>query len=264
MRPYQTSKFRTRPARALLLAAAPALALVAMLPALGPVLAGPPVPLHPCGLQVGSGSLVTINQNATYNCMDVAGTLRIAAGVTLTLDGDPCSTSTVDGAVILEGAGSQLAFIDNNHTVQGSGWIDGQHDAAKITIAGGETLTNQVTIRGNMTIEGDGNFTNQGKVLANNAGTLEIKVGGTIADSANTGSVSSSNYRWAVDTSGAKLLFSESATGLLGHFYECAGTLEVNKASASIDACTTGDLLMTGGKIVAGINDSFSAGGSCP
>lgn len=42
MRPYQTSKFRTRPARALLLAAAPALALAAMLPALGPVFAGPP------------------------------------------------------------------------------------------------------------------------------------------------------------------------------------------------------------------------------
>ncbi len=196
------------------------------------------------------------------------GVVEVLASSKLTFDGNnTVRTSSIAASawLYLRGSGSVLAIIDDSHTFNGSGSIDGQHDGAKITVTDGETLTNQVMISGNMTIEGDGNFTNQGKVLANNGGnkTLEIKVGGTILDSANTGAVSSTNYRWAVNTSGARLLFSESATGLLGHFYAGAGTLEVNKASAAISVCTEGELLILIARIIAALLDCFCAGGAC-
>ncbi len=211
-----------------------------------------------------------VSGTVTKDCVDVDGCIIIEAGGTLILTGDPESTSTVDGCIILEGAGSELRFTTNNHTVTGSGVIDGQDGSALISIASGITLTsslNTVGITGHLEIAGSGSFANQGKVYADCAsGTLKISAAG-VDDSDNGGTVSSTNFRWGVNASGAKLLFGVEPDALKGDFYVHNGTLQAGEdpdGGDDIDVCTTGNILFDGGRIAAGVDDSFRFSGTCP
>ncbi len=214
-----------------------------------------------------------ISGTVTTDCVHVNtnGCIIIEAGGTLILTDQGC-ISIVDGCIILEGSGSELRFTTHSHTVDGSGVIKGEHDSALISIASGITVTcslNTVGITGHLEIVGDGSFVNEGKVYANSAGgTLEISVA-SVADTDNGGTVSGINFRWGVNASGGKLLFSNcDETSLVGDFYVHDGTLQVGEdpggGGDDIDVCTTGDILFNGGSITAGVDDSLRFSGTCP
>ncbi len=212
-----------------------------------------------CDITVGSGSVDVISSNTSVDCIDVAGggNLKINANVTLTLTGP--GPSCVDGTVILIGSGSRLAFTTNDHTVTGSGKIKGLSNSAGIDIASGLTLTNDLKITGRMQITGAGDFTNEGSVTADAPnGTLDIQVTGTIGDEAASS--------WAVKASGAMLRFLEEPACLQGDFTVTAGTLRAggDVGGDDVDVVTSGSLTHTGGKIIAGVNDSFTFNGTCP
>ncbi len=241
--------------------------LLCMLPILG--LLSPAATVQAC-LDV-DGTL-EIDGTLTTDCVDVDtnGCIIIKAGGTLTLTGDPGSTSTVNGCIILEGSGSVLSFTTNSHTVVGSGVIYGQYNSAVISIASGITLTSSTTIQGALEIKDattSGSFVNQGKVYANRAsGNLTISVD-SVTDSDNGGTVSDTNFRWGVNASGAKLLFKVDATGLLGDFFVRQSSLEVGvdpEGGDDIDVCSTGDTFFDGGSITALVDDSFKCSGTCP
>ena len=172
----------------------------------------------------------------------------------LTLKGP--GSSTVDGVVRLLDPVSILAFTTRDHTVTGSGEIDGQSNSAHIRIASGKTLTSNVDITGRLTVSGAGTFINDGAVIANDPnGTIEMATT-TIDDTAGAG-------RWQVTLSStARLLFSVEPAALAGDFTVSNGTLRAGIDPAApgddIDVDTTGCLTHTGGKIFAGVNDSFS------
>jgi hypothetical protein len=201
------------------------------------------------------------------------GVVTIKADAKLTLDGDGTArTSTIaeDARLYLEGSSSEMAVVDDSHTVSGAGAIVGQHDSALISVAASTTLTSQMDVTGHLEIAGSGSFSNQGKVYANVAsGTLKISVS-SVDDTDNGGTVSDSNYRWAVNASNAKLLFAvepDPENGMQGDFYVHAGTVEIGTDPVEgddIDVCTTGDLLHDGGSITAKIDDSFKCSGTCP
>lgn len=206
---------------------------------------------HCCDINLETDS-ETISSDRSVDCINVESgfTLTINAGVTLTITGP--GPSCVDHEVILEGSGSTLAFTTNDHEVTGSGKIKGQNDAI-IEIASGVTFTSDVKITGRLKIQGTGNFTNEGSVTADDgSGALDIMVTGTIDDSATA--------NWKVKKSGASLIFREEPASLQGDFTVSDGTLQAGDDLApgdDIDVVTTGHLTQTGGKIIAGVNDSF-------
>ncbi len=241
--------------------------LLCMLPILGFLF---PTASVQAGLEVDGTLEINGTVTTDYVDVDTNGCIIIKSTGTLILTGDPGSTSTVNGCIILEGAGSTLSFTTNNHTVVGSGVIDGQDASAVISIAAGITVTsslNTVGITGHLEITGSGSFVNQGKVYADTAsGTLTISVAG-VDDTDNGGTVSSTNFRWGVNASGAVLLFSVEPAAMEGDFYVHNGTLQVGvdpEGGDDIDVCTTGDTLFDGGSITALVDDSFKCSGSCP
>ncbi len=241
-----------------------AAALLAMLPALGLAPGDPSGEPHRCGLLVGVGTTFALYHDATYGCMDVAGTLRIAAGATLTLDGDPCSASTVDGTVFLEGSGSVLAIKDDDHAIGGSGKIIGEHNSAAICEQPGQSRT--LTIDTNLTVQGClkvkmNSFVNNGTVLANDSTTNATRDTFELYSGTPSGSGAWQAVR-VYGSNDACLKFSESATGLTGAFTVSGSSMLF--VEVEVDVCTTGDLTFTGGKILVAAGGSFKAGGSCP
>ena len=104
------------------------------------------------------------------------GGLVTITGQTLTLDG--AVTHDLDGNLVLWDSTAIVKFTADA-TVGGDAAIVGQHDSAKIQIEGGDTLTNEMSVKGQLTIEtnggsGDGTFVNgsTGVVWANAGGTL--------------------------------------------------------------------------------------------
>ena len=214
-----------------------------------------------CDISVESGSTEVISSSRTVDCIDVpgGGTLKINGNVTLTLTGP--GPSCVDGTVILKAGASVLAFTTNDHTVTGSGKIEGLSDNAGIDIVSGVTLTSDVKITGRMQITGAGNFTTEGRVTTGpGGGTLDIRVTGTIDDEVGAS--------WVVEGVGAVLRFRTEPASLQGDFTVTDGELRAgidpDPVGDDIDVCTTGNLTHTGGKIVALVNDSFKFGGTCP
>lgn len=220
-------------------------------------------PESPCDTCVDSGDTCTITGPESANCMEVraGGVLNIdpdAGNATLTLGtGAAALESPVDGQVRLLADPTYraaLRFTTVNHTVTGSGDIVGQDDDAEIVIDA-VALTSEVDIRGHMHIKdgtGPGSFVsfiNDGAVIADAVnGTLDLGPS-TICGCG----------QWQVTASGAMLRFLTEPCDLPGSFTVSDGTLRAGTdASADdIDVCTSGDLIHTGGKIVAGVDDSF-------
>ncbi len=235
--------------------------LLCMLPVLG--LLFPATSVQACLIVYGT---VRLSGTLTTECVEVYGRIIIENGGTLILTGGPGSGSIVDGSIILEDASAELRFT-NNHTVSGSGAIEGQDSGAKITIAASRTLTSETNITGHLEITGSGSFLNQGKVYADcPSGTLKISAA-SVDDSDNGGTVSSTNFRWGVNADEAKLLFSVEPSALEGDFYVHNGTLQAgldSEGGDDIDVCTTGNILFDGGGITTGVDDSFRFSGICP
>lgn len=212
---------------------------------------------RPCGINVESGQLKTVCSNQEHKCInvDANGILDICGATTLTLTGP--HSSTVDGEVNLLGSGSRLAFTTRDHTVSGSGTIDGQNDGAAIVIDG-VTLTSEMNIAGAMVITdgaGAGTFLNDGAVIANaSGGTLDLQVT-TIDDTAGS-------CRWKVKSSStARLLFTEEPAALAGDFCVENGILQAGidpGGAENINVDTTGCLSHgPAGEIRVLLDDSF-------
>lgn len=212
-----------------------------------------------CNICVGSGDTMTISGGLNADCVlvDTGGTIEIEASSTLTLTGP--GPSSVDGDLVLRGSDSKLKFTGLDHTVTGSGKIKGRDDEAQIEIAPGVTFTGDVKIVGHLQITGAGSFVNDGCVTADApAGALDLAVTGTIDDAAGA--------CWQVVGQDATLRFLTKPARLDGDFTVGEGTLRAGRDAPvdDIDVVTTGDLTHTGGKIVAGVDDSFTFNGTCP
>ena len=187
---------------------------------------------------------------ADHITVETGAQLDIAANCTLTLDGSGSTTSTVDGAINLEAAGSKLAFTANSQTLTGSGNIDGCDSSATIEIADGLTLTSDITIEGELQIFGTagGNTTRfindtGGLVRANRVGTLDLNVD-ALDDGTNC-----SDGDWVVSSANAAILeFSVGSILLSGDF-----TVNVSHANGTLwiqaNVATEGDLIFSDGKI---------------
>ena len=230
-----------------------------------------------CDVCVDSGT-EEIDHGVVTNCFEVAAgaILNITADGTLTVRGTgDQKKSLVNGTVNLLGNGvnvATLAFTNNDHTITGSGIIDGQDDDAVISMSVDVTpLTSYVDITGHLEITGAGDFANAGRVIADNpSGTLDITVSGGVTDVAGTGSCTAT-ARWKVDASWAVLRFNQDmecpSAELLGDFYAKQGRIafgEDNVTTADVD--TTGECCMeSGGEFFVVKDSSFSCSvASCP
>jgi hypothetical protein len=189
---------------------------------------------------------------AVADTIEVYGTLNIAAGAKLTLDGSESSTSYVSGAgkVYLLGSGSELSFTSNNHTVSHSGTpgeIIGCHINVKITIT--IVITIEIKITGSMEIQASGGtFVNDGIVEANRNGASDNML--TCYSGTFTGS---GTYKVSVSGATLKFVLGITATGLATDFVVPAGTLDIDE-----DVTTSGDLNFTGGTINVAANKTLS------
>jgi hypothetical protein len=225
---------------------------------------------------IPNGKTCNIDSAAVSGSLDVQGTLNIEAGQSLTLSNSTdllaaLDDSVVDGTVNLQGAGSQLKFVTNDHIFTGDGDIFGQDAAAEIEIALGVRFTTQVDITGELLFDvgtgsGDAVFDNQA-VVWSNVDTIEFAAGLDLDDSG-----TEANYRWKVgdDSVLATLLFRESATGLVTSF-ETVG--EDSESSIELDdgvtITTTGGVQMACGTWLRAPNADFNTDandwvGTCP
>jgi hypothetical protein len=196
----------------------------------------------------------TITGKVSKECVNVTstGTIIITPTGTLCLGGGGKSTSTIDGEIRLSGT----LKITADHTLVGSGSVDGQANSAAIEVTGGKTLTSTTTIEGNLQItEPSGGaasttFVNGsgGVVRANNAsGTLEINV-----DSLG---VSAGDWECSASSGSLKLNYGISAGTHSGDVTVSDGTLDVDESFT-----TTGDLTLSeGAAIDVAAGETFQA-----
>ena len=136
-----------------------------------------------------SGDIAIIPNVATNDPVidvrdEVVTELRIQRGGLLTITGkkltlDGAVTHDINGDLVLSNSSSKLEFSTNDGTVDGGGAIIGQDNSAEIRIADNKTLTNEMVIRGKLTIldaGSTGTFLNgsTGTVNADAAGVLEL------------------------------------------------------------------------------------------
>ncbi len=176
----------------------------------------------------GYAKTLSVDAHATISFAD--GSYRLEVG---NADTTPYQSSTINGQIALPYSGSELRFT-YNHSITGSGSVDGSNDSAKISVATGKTLTSTTTIGGPLTIDAtSATFTNNGYVVAdyNDASGNE-----TLMLSA--GTVNGSG-EWQVNANGAVLQFGPNLTSakLTGPFKVYEGTLDLD-----ISVCTTGAL----------------------
>lgn len=219
----------------------------------------------PCNICIANEKEILITGSVTADCIQVetTGKLRIEGAGKLTLIGP--GMSKVDGKVLMTSDPEhhpELAFAANDHEVTGNGKITGFDDSVQITIASGVKLTSGVKITGNLQISGAGDFTNEGCVTTGpDAGKIDILVTGTIDDEVGA--------CWEVKWVDTVLRFREEPACLKGDFKITSGELRAgvdqDPLGDDIDVITTGNLQQTGGKIIAGVNDSFKFGAAiCP
>ncbi len=196
----------------------------------------------------------------------VYGKLIIANGGVLTLDnsvGTP-ENSVVEGTIELRGNGT-LFFDANDHTVFGAtspgadepSKIFGSNDNGSIIqIDSGKKLTidSNMTVSGRLKIQSDtgsvATFRNEGLVLANGAGTLQLAGNLALEDTNATGGL-----RWKADgisgTVTGKMLFSKAHSScpvLQGNFLLTgSGTFEF-----AVDIYTSGGYTCSGAGTVSG------------
>jgi hypothetical protein len=215
---------------------------------------------------IQSGDTVVVTSDQCVAGLAVYGTLLIYSGATLTILGDCDSGVTlVDGLIqlgdIVGGTRGSLKFDANNrmdHTLQGSGSIQGVYAASKIQIANNVTLYSQITLEGVLKIQpvtGHATFVNQrlspnveGQILANSpGGTFEFATGLYLDDDMYNGS-----YRplYQVSANGAVLKFNEPSDAsphhprLVGDF-SLSGSCGVLQITSNVSNAveTTGTVL---------------------
>lgn len=194
------------------------------------------------------GSLYTVDLDqgdGVADSFDIDGTLDIAAGRTLTVDGSGDYSHALDGTINIygdaESNGGVLSFTTTNpQTITGSGIIDLHYydsttpaNSASILIASGVTVGVSPTVCGSGIIRGDGSYTNNGLLDANDPNdTLSIAIGTTLEDTADSHAT-----RYQVSAAGAVLKFDSAittATGLEGRFVmTVAGTLDFDEPVTS-------------------------------
>jgi hypothetical protein len=115
---------------------------------------------------------VTVNSNeAADDFLEVTGTLIISGGAALTVDGDlNGGLSTINGTIQLGDTGGPstgtILFATNSradHSLQGTGSINGMVSNSKVQIASGVTLYSQMVLKNYITMEapsGTGIFSN--------------------------------------------------------------------------------------------------------
>jgi len=131
----------------------------------------------------GDRAIVPSNKTCTVEIttavadrIEVYGTLNVATGKKLTLDGDD-GESIVEGTVNLHGSASEIAITGTSHTLEEGatrGTIVGGHEDARISIALNLILTSELLIEGQLQIMGNGKFLSNGQVHANTAGAIQI------------------------------------------------------------------------------------------
>lgn len=114
-----------------------------------------------------------------------------------------------------------------------------------------------------MRITGPGDFLNDGAVIANIAGTLDLVNTGSIDDMSGD---TAADPRWEVESNASAILrFPVEPAALEGRFKVAIGTLRAGDdedPGDAIDVVTAGALEHTSGKIIAGEDDSFVFNGS--
>ncbi len=249
-----------------------------------------PACANACGLVVKDSGYYVLPGNKSYPCVTIcedaalftgpfaltvtgAGGLTIVSGGYLLVDGANGAvvltgggTHTIDGRLWLEGSRATLSITTTSGVLlTGDGHIDGQTESSDIYIAAvdaGVELTSDIKIGGILDIEGPGDFTNDGHVKANRAGTLDIVLTGTLDDT-------SGSDRWEVDTSGAKLRFTNSISTLgplEGEIVVSNGTFEIDKPLTNTHRLSISggvfdvDATTTMGSEVAGKHLNFTGG----
>ena len=218
------------------------------------------VPDNAHNVSIGAKYTVELDQgDGVADSFDIDGTLNIAAGRMLTVDGSEDNSHALDGTINIYGNaqsnGGVLSFTATaTQTITGSGTIDLQYydsttpaNSASILIASGVTLGVYPTVCGCGIIRGDGSYTNNYLVHANRSGTLYLGVGGTLDDGAVE--VGVDDDRWQASLSGARLWFHEdidTLDTLDGDFLLSAGTIEID-----VVLTTLGQLVISGGTLDA-------------
>jgi hypothetical protein len=210
-----------------------AAALAVALASLG---AGPDRGRAACHLEVPLHHTTTLTQDAAYCCLEVYGMLNINAGVTLTLNGDGCATSTVDGTVNLQGARSVLRFHKTSHNLTGDGSIVGKSNTAGIDICSAITVTSSVDVVGALQIRADNGASSGGEFKVGASGVVNADGSQTDKNlvlydgkfSGECGGV------YQVGGSGATLQFSSGITftqagGMFADIIGTAGTLDIDE-----------------------------------
>ena len=200
------------------------------------------------------------------------------ADATLTLGDGNNQTSTLVGTIDLNTSpdttqlGTLFFVASENHTftrtTATTGSIVGHHSNGRLDVPNTSTAIissdatgGDVRLRGKLQVTGAGAFTNNGRVVANVAGTLDFLITGTISDNAGSS-------RWKVESdAGAVLRFRVEPAALAGGFVVSEGELRAgidpDPSGDDIDVCTTGNLSQTDGQIIALVGDSFKFGGTC-
>jgi hypothetical protein len=151
---------------------------------------------------------LTISQAGGLILSDALAVINIGSGSIACTADSTGTPHSIDGNVYLTGSSSVLQFNTNDAKITGDGAIVGEDDDAKLEIyTDDKELESGVVIQGQLKIYGDGDFTNQGTVEANAAGTLDIAITGELDD---TGDVN----RWKASSENAVLKFNSSITSI--------------------------------------------------
>lgn len=205
---------------------------------------------------------IDVTGNEAADSLDVQASkiLDIQTGNTLTLDGTSRTAHTIAGTVRLAGSGSTFAFTSASQSLSGDGKIEGQDNAARITIADTYDLTSNIDVVGSLQIRGldtsdppDAGFENNDVVEANRATDANdnklVLYSGLITGSG----------EWKMATADAFLNFASgikadatTAPKLTGPFTVSNGTLEIDE-----NVTTTGSLSFSGGKIQVASGKTF-------
>lgn len=229
------------------------------------------------------GDTATILNTHSVNVSDSQGimNLTVSSGGELVIDGTGVLNFNGSGTPLLtinesndgvKVANNGVLKVSKSMSIAGaSGKLLGQGNAASIGIAPDNvtavTLTLTSTFHGRMIIQQSGsgtasvNFVNQGFVIADAAGNIELA--STLDSVTDTATVDGcATPRWIVETNGsANLIFNVQATGLAGFFFVDEGVLQINQ-----DVTTSGKLTFMSGSdinVAASMTFTFS-GGVCP
>ncbi|MCI0365145.1 MAG: hypothetical protein L0Y44_11465 [Phycisphaerales bacterium] len=222
------------------------------------------------GLAVLDGGRLVIETTMT---LSGDGSVQVQDGGVLELNTESSTTLTLSAALVINGAlrvtANNVAIVNNSTLTWDTAIVEIGPNSGSGTV----TFTNQVTIRGDVTIKrnpvnasGVANFSNQGLVEAQD-GTITL-------DSTLNSITDTTGNRWKVADSDATLRFNKTATGLVGHFLVGPGTLVIDAPvttsglfgfynGASVDIIDDADSLNVTGTGGVGSGNHYLNGSNC-